>query len=129
MIKESISKKISQEDLDLVQQWKHHATLYGKLKEEKSFFLKIELPGYKISEVVSQDVEDIITGSTLEAFKNLVKNLRSDLELTEAMSQKQEQLTSRLESENKTIGSELIKVQNELKILKGRNFWQRLLNK
>lgn len=129
MIKESILRGLSQEDRDLLNRWKHDALLYNQLKEEKSFFFKLELPGYKISQVVTGDVEDVITGSTLEAFNKLVKNLKEEVDSLEASYEKQELLIQHFELEIQKIGEELVEKNNELKSLKGRNFWQRLLNK
>lgn len=129
MIKESILRGLSQEDRDLLNRWKHDAVLYNNLKEEKSFFLKIELPGYKISEVVNGDIEDVITGSTLEAFNKLVKNLKTEVDSLESAHEKQELLIQHFEVETQKLGVELVEVKSELKELKARNFWQRLLNK
>jgi hypothetical protein len=121
--------KLPQEQQDLINRWRHQSELYLQLKEDKSFYLKIELPDIKVSQVVTGDVEDLITGSTLDSFRNLIINLKDQLETKEMIIQKHEEFQNILKLEITTLENSLVKTQKENTRLISRNFFQRLFNK
>lgn len=112
----------SQEEKDLINKWKHNSELYYDLREKKAFHLKVELPNFKLSQVVTGDVEDLVTGTTLESFVGVLKDSSDTIETYKKEVHTLERLN---ESKDKLLELK----DKEIFLLKNRPFFKRLFNK
>lgn len=113
--------KPTQEELDLINKWKRNSLLYEELKKERSFVLKLELPSFKLTQVITDDVEDAIVGSTLEAFKKTTKEMKL---VNESLTNENENLQRVIEDYKIMLKTESLKVAQ----LNARGFWSRVFN-